>query len=259
MKIKNFKITWHVWVFPLIAILFSAWFLNRYLDEKGTEIQVLFSDAKSIQPEKTRVYYRGVPVGLVKKITISDDGTRAVCHIALQKTASQFAVEGTQFYLVSPKVGFEGISGLETLISGSYISIEPGKQDNKIKIEFRGELSKVSLDPEENTTVYVLETEHAESIINGDSLFFRGIIVGAIGEVKLGKTSQMILVNINIKNQYAKLIRTNTTFWKKQGIKADLGLFNSKIKINSLDTIMKGGVELATVLKRIDKYYVGNR
>ena len=212
--------------------------------EKGTDIVVSFTEAKSIQPGKTKVYYRGVPIGMVKDIALSKDGKRAECVIELEKNATQFAVEGSVFYLVYPKVGFEGISGLETIISGSYIAIDPGS--GKIKKEFNGELSRVSNEPEEGVSSYTLETDHAESLSVGDAIFFRGITVGTIEDTRLSPTAQSVLIKVNIKSKYSKLIRKNTSFWRKQGIKADLGLFGSKIKVNSLDTILKGGIEFAT-------------
>ena len=246
MRLSNFKISWHMVVFPILAIAFSGWFLKKYFEDKGKEIIVLFADAKSIQSEKTRLFYRGVPIGIVKEITISSDGTRAVCHISLQKESGKFAVEGSKFYLVTPKLGLEGISGLETLISGSYIAIEPGNLENDIKSEFQGEMSKISVEPEENTTLYIVETDHAESVSPGSSIFYRGVTIGMIGEVILSKSSKTDLINLNIRNRYTRLVRVNTVFWKKQGIKADLGLFGSKIKINSLETILRGGIEIAT-------------
>jgi paraquat-inducible protein B len=139
MKIGKHNLTWHLWALPIFALVFSGYFLKKYMDQKGVEIKVSFSDAKSIQPDKTRVFYRGVPIGTVSSISLSEDGTRAICYISLQKDSSQFAVEGSKFYLVSPKVGFEGVSGLETLISGSYISVEPGDSKNSSQLEFKGE------------------------------------------------------------------------------------------------------------------------
>lgn len=243
----NLKIKWHLVLFPILAFGFCGWFLVKYYQEKGLEIKILFSDAKSIDAEKTKVFYRGVPVGLVKGVNISEDGKRAEVIVSLEKNASQFAVEGSQFYLIYPKVGFEGVSGLETLISGSYITIEPGKKKNAKKTLFEGNLSKQqSKNPEEATSTYILETAHAESISIGDNIFFRGIVIGQVSLVRLNKTGQAVLVDIDIKNQHTRLIRENTVFWKKQGIKANLGLFGSDIRINSLDTILKGGIEIAT-------------
>ena len=236
---------WHLVLFPLMALVFSSYFLYRYTSQRGVDVVVSFVDAKSIQSEKTRVYYRGVSIGVVNEVLISEDGQKAECRISLDKNAVPFAVEGSVFYLVSPKVGLEGVSGLDTLLSGSYIVLDPGKRGGKTKTSFKGELSKNSID-RENVSSFTIETDHAESISMGDEISFRGISVGVVGGIKLNPTAQKVLVEVLVYNQFTKLIRSNTVFWKKQGIKADLGLFNSKIKINSLDTILRGGIEIAT-------------
>jgi paraquat-inducible protein B len=246
LKLDKFKSRWQLWFAPVIALVFCGYFLHKYFEERGVEIVVSFTDAKSVTAEKTRIFYRGVPVGVVNNIKISEDGEMADCYITLEKNAIQFARSGTEFYLISPKVSFEKVSGLETLLSGSYISLEPSKSPGEKQTKFKGLLSKNSVEYDENSSMYVLETDHAESITPGDNIFFKGLPIGVVGEVRLSKTAQTVLINVYIKNSYDRLIRTNTVFWKKPGIKADLGLFGSKIKFNSLDTILRGGIEIAT-------------
>jgi paraquat-inducible protein B len=77
----------------------------------------------------------------------------------------------------------------------------------------------------------------------GDSITFRGLVVGNVTKVSLSKSAQVAVVQINIQNKYVHLIRTHTVFWRKVGIQANLGLFSSVVKINSLDSIVRGGVE----------------
>src|SRR5690606_13024372 len=90
------------------------------------------------------------------------------------------------------------------------------------------------------------ETSHAESIPQGAGITFRGLKIGSITKVHVAKGGQMINIQINIENRFTWLIRTNTVFWRKVGVHAKLGLFDSEIKVNSLESIMSGGLELAT-------------
>ncbi len=141
---------------------------------------------------------------------------------------------------------FAGITGLETLFEGTYIAAIPGPADAEIKNEFTVSTNSQSTDSLENTTPYFLESSNVESTSPGDSITFRGLAVGSITKVSLNKTSQKVLIQINIQNKFVKLIRINSSFWLKVGIQAELGLFGSKVKINSLDSIMRGGLELST-------------
>lgn len=233
-------------MFPVAALGFCGWFTYKYFEGRGQTIQIEFLDAGSVKPEKTRVMYRGVPVGVVKQITLSEDSSKAVVEVLLQRSANKLAVEGSRFYLVTPKVSMEGISGLETILSGSYISVVPGNPEGELKKDFEGQPEASSDLNAENSRHFILETEHAESVSVGDTIFYRGLEVGVVRRVGLSKSAQTVLIDINIQNRYARVVRTNTVFWKKQGVQADIGLFGSKIKINSFDTILRGGIEFAT-------------
>jgi len=247
--LTDLKSNWYLWIFPIIALILTGVLYNKYLQETGEKIEVTFPDASMLQAEKTKVVYKGVPIGIVKNLSISPDNDLPVAHIVLNRPASHFAVEGTRFYVVTPKISLGGISGLETILQGSHIVAEPGKAGGAYKMEFKGAMDsgKVEeVDPLESTSRYIVETENTESITPADPVTYRGVRIGAVGNITLGKTGQTVLVEINILNKYTRLIRNNTYFWKKQGIKADLGLFGSDIRIGSLDTIMKGGIDLAT-------------
>lgn len=247
MKVFNFLSTkWALWLFPTFALILCGGLFYDSYQKRGPTIEVLFEDASGLQAEKTQVRFRGVAIGLVKSVTISEDTKFVIAHIQLEKEAAQFATDGSKFWVVSPKVTFQGISGLETLFEGTYISAMPGATDNALKTEFKAALNTDSTDPLENTTAYILDTPNVESISSGDSVTFRGLQVGSVNKVSLNKSGQLGLVQINIQNRYVHLVRTNTYFWRKVGIQARLGLFGSEVKINSLDSIMRGGVDFFT-------------
>jgi len=62
-----------VWSLPIIALLIGGWLVVKSVREAGYEIVVRMEDAVGITPGKTQVLYKGLPVGLVKKLTISQD------------------------------------------------------------------------------------------------------------------------------------------------------------------------------------------
>lgn len=245
-KIEDLKSGWYIWLFPFIAILISGYLFVEYLNQRGTEITIRFEDGSSLEAGKTQIRYRGVPIGSVKDVTLSEDGEEVLAHAVLKKDAEPFAVEGTRFWIVKPKIGFQGISGLETLIEGTYISVQPGKRSGPKALDYKGQIGGESSDPLEDTVAYYLETDQVGSVSAGDLVTFRGMSIGSVTKVTLGKTSQMIIVQINIQNRYVKVVRTNTVFWRKVAVDATLGLFKSSLKINSLDTLMNGGIDLFT-------------
>ena len=242
-KTEALKSSWYIWLFPLIAVGICIWLFVAYLKQKGPTIQITFDDASNIQAEKTRVRYRGVTIGVVKRITVADDNNDVIAWVDLDSDAEKFAVEGSKFWVVQPKVNFSGVSGLETIFAGTYIAVQPGKADAITKTEFKGQVNAESNEALENTASYYLDTANAESISVGDSITYRGLVVGTVGKVSLTKAAQSVKIQIHIQYKYMKLIRSKTVFWKKAGIQAKLGLFGSEIKVNSLDSILRGGLE----------------
>ncbi|WP_413289197.1 MlaD family protein [Bdellovibrio sp. HCB337] len=244
---KFLKSNWYVWLFPVFAILISIWLFMGYLEQRGPDITIRFEDAASLRAEKTRIRYRGVVVGTVQKITISEDHKNVIVHATLQRDSANFAVEGSRFWIVTPKMDIQGVRGLETLFEGPYISVLPGTSKAKTKTAFIGQATRGTEDDAfENTTPYYLESPYVESISAGDPVTFRGLTVGTVSRVTLTKTSQMVSIQINIEHKYTKLIRTNTVFWRKIGVQAKLGLFSSDVKIESLESLLRGGIDLFT-------------
>lgn len=240
---------WYMWLFPLFAIIISGALMVEYFKQKGVEIKIIFDDATGIQPDKTRVRFRGVTIGKVTRVTITEDMKDVVAHITLDRDSKRFAVDGSKFYLVVPKVGFKGVSGLETLTEGNYIMVQPGANQGPFKDNFKGYIGKELGEAEEDTVSYFLDTEVAGSLSAGDSVTFRGIKIGSVGKVNLSKKATSVNVQLNIQPRYTKLIRTNTTFWRKMAVQAKLGLFKSELNIASMDSFLSGGIELSTPME----------
>ncbi len=246
-NLKTFHTHWYVWLFPICAFFITGFLFQQYFYNHGPVIQISFDEASVIQTEKTKVRFRGVDIGVVKKVTLSFDRKDVIVHVRLEKGADDFAVAGSKFWIVTPKVSFQGLSGLDTLFSGPYIEAMPGPADAEIQTRFKGRSQPAEdADTLESTSTYTLTTTSAESLNTGDAITYRGLNVGTIGKIALNKTAQTIEVQLLILNKYTRLIRTNTVFWNKVGIQAKLGLFGSKIKVNSVDSIMRGGIEFAT-------------
>lgn len=245
-RFETARSTWYVWLFPVIAIAIAAWLLWEHFEQRGPEIKISFDDATGIQAEKTRVRFRGVSIGIVRKVVLAPDHESVIAHVQLQKDAQQFAVAGSKFWLVMPKVNFQGVSGLETLFEGTYISVQPGSPSDERKLEFRSQVGRDTVESVEDTSAYLLETDQAGAISDGDAITYRGLKVGQVSRVTLSRSAQTVLVTINIQNRYARLVRENSVFWRKAAVQAKLGLFNSELKISSMDQLLHGGIDFFT-------------
>ena len=172
--------SWYVWLFPLFALAISGWLAYKYFEDRGPEIRIAFDDAASIQADKTFVRFRGVNIGKVTKIEISKDNKDVLAYVQLRKHAKNFAVKGSKFWIVSPKVNMTEVTGLETFFGGAYISAQPGPLDGELTEDFISLTNADNSEDFENTTAYFLETPNAEAVSESDKVTFRGLQIGVV-------------------------------------------------------------------------------
>ena len=115
-----------VWLIPLIAAMIGGWLAYKTISEKGPTITIQFKDAAGLEPEKTKVKYRAVEMGVVNHVAFSADLSHVLVTATMDKNAEPHLTEGAKFWVVRPRISATNITGLDTLVSGSYIEFEPG-------------------------------------------------------------------------------------------------------------------------------------
>ena len=110
----------------IISVALGIWLVvYNYLTE-GPSITIVFSTAEGIQPGKTKIKSLAVELGVVESVELTKDLQKVVVKAKLERFAVPLLREDTQFWVVRPRVGPGGISGLGTLLSGGYIRLEAG-------------------------------------------------------------------------------------------------------------------------------------
>ena len=121
-----------IWLIPLIAAITGGWLAYKYYSERGTFIVISFEQASGIEARKTPVKYKDVEVGMVRKVSLSPDLKTVRVTVEIYNDMEENLGPETQFWVVSPRITLRGVSGLQTLLSGVNIGMEPGKPgDNK--------------------------------------------------------------------------------------------------------------------------------
>ena len=99
--------------------------------DRGPEIRVHFESAEGLIAGKTPVLCRSVPVGTVAKIELADDLKGVVVTVDTNREAARLLVEDSQIWIVRARYSSAGISGLNTLVSGNYLGLQPGVSKNR--------------------------------------------------------------------------------------------------------------------------------
>ena len=243
-KVKNRSGPSLVWLIPLITALIGGWLIVKTLSEQGPQITITFKTAEGIEAGKTRIMHKSLQIGLVSALRFSDDFSSVILSADIHKEAKAFLRRDTRFWVVKPRLGVRGVSGLSTLISGSYIEIEPGK--GTAQRHFTGLEAPPVVKAEEAGRKIVLLSKKLGSIDIGSPLYYQGILAGEVLGYELGSDRKSVFVHAFVKAPYDKLIRGNTRFWNASGLDVTIGSDGVDVRTESILSLLFGGIAFET-------------
>ncbi len=255
-EIKHKKGISPIWILPIVALLVGGWLLFQGIRNAGIDIVVHFKNGEGIIVGKTEVMYKGIPVGIVRDMKVSEDLKGIDLTIEMDKQTRESLVEDTKFWIVKPEVSAGKISGLGTLLKGSYIGVQRGQS----KMESR---KFTGMDESPGKPYYVpglhfkLEAESLGSIQKGSNIYYKNITVGSVQDYKL-LNGRGVEINAYIKPQYSKLVKSGTRLWNSSGIAVNGGLSGFKIKIESVASLVYGGISFYTPKEKMDSRQADN-
>lgn len=233
-----------VWFVPLVAVLIAGWLVFTTLAEQGPTITIRFNTATGLEAGKTKVKYKDVDVGMVDDVSLSDDLQRIVVTASLDKTLAPYITEGTRFWVVRPRLGTGGVSGLDTLVSGAFIEIDPG--DGAPARSFTGLESPPVRRSDEPGLEFVLEADRLGSLAAGSPIYFHGIEVGEILGYTLSQGGCRLEIESFVRAPYHELVQANSRFWNTSGIEISVDANGFTLSMESLHSLLTGGVAFDT-------------
>jgi paraquat-inducible protein B len=229
-----------VWLVPAIAIIAAGWLGYRAIAERGPEIAIALQSAEGLEAGKTRVKHREIELGVVEAIEPSIDLASVTIHARMNRYAEAHLKTGTRFWVVRPRLSAEGISGLGTLISGSYVEMEPGPGD--ATRSFVGLEDPPVVNADVPGTSYRLHAGRIGSVSQGAPVSFHGIKVGEVLGYQLSDDDGSATVQVFVRAPHDKLVHEGTRFWNASGISIEVGGDGLRLQTESLQSILVGGV-----------------
>ncbi|MGH8669854.1 MAG: intermembrane transport protein PqiB [Burkholderiales bacterium] len=245
-RVRRRRLPSVAWLVPLVAVLVAGYLVWDRLRERGPEIVISFADGAGVRVGVTPVKYRGVVIGEVSGVGLSEDHRKALVRVRLQRSAASIAREGTRFWIVRPQVGFGNITGLDTVLTGPEIQALPAEDGGAARREFAG-LDSAPVGMEAEGLKLVLRAERPRSIRPNTPVHYRGVEVGLVQKVDLGPNSTSADVHVLIFERYAGLVRQGSAFWNTSGVNVKGGILKGiEVEVESLRAIATGGIEFAT-------------
>ena len=233
--------TFLVWLLPLVAALIGLSLVVHAWMGQGPEVNISFKTATGLEAGKTRVKYKDLTVGSVKSVQLSDDGTHVTVRVALVKTALDFTRADARFWVVRPRISVAGISGIDTLVSGSYIAVDTGKSEETSR-NFKGLEIPPNIISGTPGRAFNLEASELGSLDIGSPVYYRRVEVGHLASYRLAPDGKTVLLQAFIDAPYDKFVTRDTRFWNAGGLDVSLGADGLRLKTQSIATVISGGL-----------------
>ena len=233
-------IAW-VWIVPITAAGVVAWLAWRTVAERGPEITISFSAAQGLQPGQATIQHLNAVVGTVTSLRLTHDMRRVVVRARMTREATPYLTESAIFYIVTPHLGVGGISGLSTIVSGSYIEMYPGK-GGRPQRHFVGLENAPIVPPGTQGRSFTLYTQDLSSLTRGSPVTYRGIEVGVVTGYSLAGDGHDVEVRAFIRSPNDRLVHSETRFWNAGGVAMTLGTQGLQLRANSWQQLLAGGV-----------------
>lgn len=232
------------WLLPIIAFIIGALLFFQILNEQGERITIRFNEGDGISAGKTLIRYQGLQIGQVKKVYFVDEMKKVEVEAEINPEAKSVLREGTKFWLVRPSASLAGVSGLDALVSGNYITLQPSEdEESGSRYEFIAEEEAPTLNVTDGDLLVHLIADDLGSISVGASVYYRKVPVGNIADYRFTKDQKKVEIDLVIDKKYANLVKQDSRFWNISGLNLEAGLTKGlKVNIDSLASVIQGAV-----------------
>ena len=235
---KNKRIS-PFWLLPFIALCIGAILFFQIVQERGKTITITFSNGAGLVADKTPIRYQGLQIGVVKKVNFTDNMQKVKVEANIYSEATDVLKENTKFWLVQPSVSLAGISGLDSLVSGNYITLQPGDGDSEDEFiaEEQGPIAQVN----PGDLLIHLISDDLGSISIGASVYFKKMPVGKIYDYRFNKENK-VEIDVVIDKAFARFVKKDSRFWNISGINANINASGVNVEVDSLNSVVQGAV-----------------
>ncbi len=231
----------YAWIIPLLALIITAIMLWDNTLNKGPEVELTVSSADGIEAGKTLVKFRSVNVGRVETVAIKDDLKSVRLGIRMNPGTDDLLLSDSKFWVVKPRIEVNSISGLDTLLGGSYIQISLGTSEENSYSFVAEEHPPVNPYNEDGVTVN-LRSNGSENIPEGTVVEYKGVEVGNVATSRLDPNTDTFEYQLFIRKPYDVLLKGNVCFWDDDGIDVKVDGSGLSINTKSMLSVLQGAI-----------------
>lgn len=235
-----------IWLIPILALVMALAVALQSYNARGPLIQISFENGAGIAVRDTEVRFRDVKIGVVEDLRFADDLSGVIADVRLDKKVASYIDAGASFWVVRPELTAQGISGLDTVISGIFIE---GSWDNEIgapRTQFKGLETAPLFRPGKEGLQIALRSVPGGTLSDNTPILYRGIEVGRVGPARISREGSFAIAEAIIYEPHGRLITGSTRFWDTSGFSVSLGPSGAEVDFSSIATLVGGGITFDT-------------
>ncbi len=230
-----------VWIIPLVAAIVGGWLAVQNVLQRGPVATIRFATAEGLEAGKTRVKFKDVEVGEVRRVALAGDLDGVIVTVQFVKDAEKLLVEDTRFWVVRPRVSGAQVSGLGTLLSGSHIGLDVGRSAVPRR-DFPGLETPPIVIGDEAGRRFSLTAADLGSLDIGSPLYFRRVPAGRVVGFAIAPDGQSVGLEVFVARPFDRFVTDNTRFWQASGVDVQLDADGLRVDTQSVVAIVTGGV-----------------
>jgi paraquat-inducible protein B len=236
-----------IWLLPLATVLLVGYLVIQLVSDRGPMISIRFESADGLTAQQTQVKYKAVTLGTVEQIDLADDLAHVVVKVRMSEQSAALLTDKARFWVARPRLG-GGLAaletGLETLVSGAYVAVDPGPKGGKRQTEFMGLEKPPNVRSDEPGSVYFLQAETLGGLGEGAPVFYRDVAVGEVLSADLDDKSpnQSVRLRIFVRAPYDRKVVPEARFWNSSGIRVNTGASGLRVELQSIKSLLSGGI-----------------
>ncbi len=231
-----------VWIIPVVALLAAGYLGIRALNDRGPLATITFNTADGLTAGQTQVKHKAVGLGTVEDISLAKDLSHVIVRVRMNSQGEHVLTDHARFWVVKPRISSGSISGLETLVSGAFIAIDPGDPGGTPKTDFVGLEQPPGVRSDEPGHTYQLEAVTIGSLSEGTPIFYRDIPAGEVLGYDFGDGHGPVTITAFVRAPFDKFVHPQTHFWNASGLNVNLGANGLHVEVESLQAVISGAV-----------------
>lgn len=221
-----------------IGLLWSSW------RERGISVEIVFTEGHGLASGDA-VRHRGISVGTVREVALSPDGATVVVQAELDRSVADLAGATSRFWIVRPRVDLAGVGGLDTIVGPRYVEMRPEAGEPARRFVGIDEPPAVeSIDAGDRR--FTIDAASRGSLARGAGVYYRQVRVGTVLSVTLADDANSVEAEILVEAPFTPLVRAKTRFFPVGALEFGLSLEGLRTRIDSLETLLLGGIAFAT-------------